>query len=134
MAEFNRHALADMLTGRNRKMTKGELARRLQVDARTVSRWLTGESQPRPPMVHLIADILEIPSSSLQKESLLEFLSDDELELLAAYRRLRWSGKARVMSQAIDLSGRDEEIEPGAKTQGHILEELRRLAGRETEP
>jgi len=82
-----------------RRMTQGELAKRLNVMQNTISSWETGRTEPNMGMIERLAECLGCRKSDLVgDEAVLQVLTPEEMKLITAYRKLSRSQREMILS------------------------------------
>lgn len=86
--------------------TQADLARDLHISKATISSWMNGTRIPRMPKIDLLCHYFNISRADLmekQNESSISSLSPDESSLLAGYKQLNKTGKAKTREYISDL-------------------------------
>jgi len=81
---------------RKKNLTQKQLAERIRVSDRTVSKWECGKGFPDPSLLEPLSDALEIPLLDLVRGERVEIQPDEELRFREGFRILLCEGKKRA--------------------------------------
>ena len=90
---FNRYMLIDLVRGSDKKSSVSQLAALVKYTERQVSRWIAGEAPPPRSAVEVIAKEYGIPVDAFYSPTR---LTDDETQLVNAFRRLNRISRAKL--------------------------------------